>query len=86
MALFGQEWPERAIYRASVQGHERYAATWGYGYALETCEYKSVEGTKAPYLNKVHALLRLAERELAKGHRGAVWILFVSILSLLEAC
>ena len=76
MTIFGQGWPERPIYRASIRGHERYAATWGYGYALETQQFVPPQkGVEVPFLNKVHALLRLAQGELATGDRGAEWVL-----------
>jgi hypothetical protein len=78
MSLFGQGWPERPIYRASVRGHEHYAATWGYGYKLETKRWvEKGEGVKVPFLNKVHAILSVARDELGKGDQGASWVLYV---------
>ena len=71
--LIGKD--EEPLYRASVQSHEKYAQTWGYGFKVDRGSWLSSDSKRSKHLSKVYSLLQSVLEELAKGESGAEWIL-----------
>jgi hypothetical protein len=66
-----------SLQNLSMRQHERYAAFWGYTYAVSLDEYVTGGSytVRQRQTNKAYALLSLVLAEVAKGEAGADWIM-----------